>query len=518
MAANTPTFTTSGPAGGGTSSTAGSGVGTTQWANLDATQIGNEPFDSFWGSNPTELSNAWQVPTSALSIPSGASQQIPTALVRESISQPIQMMQLYYKFEHGEPLSEHDVETASRLGGSTAHAAQLMYADQRDPKNVTPAEAASAGKFQPAGMNERPSAKAEYENADPLTVAAAAKGDKAAKAKLAADARNAPRELTSTPSEVVGRHGASRGKVKVDKKTAAALAQANAEIIKKVSGLLGFNWDPADANQKIGSSVAAKLQNSGYAVTSSMTAAQMLNVVNSPKTQPAVTIPQGMTAGQYIQNLAQLSPQQLQGLQQQMFAQGLFDTSYTTGGKAYTPGVLDSATILAFRNALHVASDNNVSLQTVIGSNLPMGTSAYGSDFGSSSSLPGSGSATYVPQASSAQTFKPLQAAFENELGRGPTQGEVGKFTQQYDTTQQDAAKWAIDHGQSPQTATDLQTGIPYIDTTPTVTNAASTDAMMSNPVEYQATGIANAFSMLMKLVDRSGVGALDTPGAVRTH
>lgn len=304
------------------------------------------------------------------------------------------------------------------------------------------------------------------------------------------------------------------------KQSSAAIGKATTEIAERLNNL-GINPEAlADPKtSKVPAPVANMLQNAGYAVTKNMTLEDMLNETTGPKAQqPLPDMSQQMTVGQYVQALGNLSKAQITQLQASMFNAGLYDPSYydptATTSKAYTQGVMDTATIMAFRNAMQVAFKTGQPLEQVIGGNLPMpAANATPTTPTPAGSLPGTSSTSDVPQTQSSQLQDPLIKAFQAALGRNPTQQELQQFTSSYNEAQVEASKWATDNGQSPQTNVDLQSGVPYLLTAPTATAAAAADAMNANPVEYNAHGIANAFGMLMNLVDRQGTSAFTTPG-----
>lgn len=297
-----------------------------------------------------------------------------------------------------------------------------------------------------------------------------------------------------------------------------AKAAANAAINEIGTRLNHVGITPEDlvnfSTSKVPPKFATMLQNAGYAVTKNMSFTDMLGETSGPKAQqPLPTMSQGMSVGQYVQGLGNLSKDQITQLQQSMWNSGLYDSGYYSGeSKAYTKGVLDTGTILAFRKAMQLSLQSNTPLESVIGGNLPLPQTATPATQ-NSGPLPGTASTSYVPQTQQSQLQSPLIKAFEAALGRAPSEQELANFTSSYNQEQANASKYMVDQGQSPQTAIDLQTGVPYLPTTPTASAAAEANAMNSNPVEYQAHGIANAFGLLMNLVDRSGTSAFTTPG-----
>lgn len=115
--------------------------------------------------------------------------------------------------------------------------------------------------------------------------------------------------------------------------------------------------------------------------------------------------------------------------------------------------------------------------------------------------------------ATTAQTQQPLINAFVAALGRNPSQTELDNFTATYQGELEAGNTKLAEHGLSPGGEVDYTTGIPFVQGTPTVSAAATNYAEDQDPTEYQAHNVANAFGLLMNLVDRSGTSSLDTLG-----
>jgi hypothetical protein len=257
------------------------------------------------------------------------------------------------------------------------------------------------------------------------------------------------------------------------------------------------------------------MQNAGYGVTSAMSLSQALDAASGkgPQGIPQADAATNLTVGQYLQQMGKMSKAQIYQLQQQLFHGGFYDPTYTDGTKSYTQGVLDVGTVEAMRTAMLTtleqnASGNNVTLEQVI--NNP---SQFAATLNSAGALPGTTKGSTVPMATDAQTQEPLIAAAAKELGRNPTQAELTAFTAKYNAELQAGSKTLTLAGQNPQGIVDYQSGIPFVQGTPTVTAAADQYFQNTNPTEYQGHNVADAFGMLMNLVDRRGVSALDTPG-----
>jgi hypothetical protein len=309
-----------------------------------------------------------------------------------------------------------------------------------------------------------------------------------------------------------------------------AITKAQNEIAVRLHSTVGL---PPTAlgkeglNAKVPASFAATMQNAGYAVTKNMTVKQALGAAQSVVGggQPPTSMQGDMTVAQYTQSLASMSKSQITQLQQQLYNNGFYDSEYYGGTdtdkgadtKEYTQGVLDTGTILAFRKAIlqtlvDQKQGKNVTLdQTINGGastnpalgNVPVtgGTSTQ------------SASTVTAPMATDAQTQQPLINAFVAAIGRNPSQQELSAFTSTYENELLQGNKTLAEQGLSPEGAVDYSSGVPFVQGVPTVAAAATNYAEDTDPVAYQGHNIADAFGLLMNLVDRQGTSSLDTLG-----
>jgi hypothetical protein len=237
------------------------------------------------------------------------------------------------------------------------------------------------------------------------------------------------------------------------------------------------------------------------------------------------TLQGDMTVSQYITSLAGLPKGQLIQLQQQLYNNSFYDSTYYGGTdtakgadtKAYTQGMLDTGTILAFRKAiLQTLVDQkrgkNVTLNQVINggasTNPALGNAPITA--GTSTQTASTGTA---PMATDAQTQQPLINAFVAAIGRNPSQQELSAFTSTYENELLQGNKTLAEQGLSPEGAVDYSSGVPFVQGVPTVAAAATNYAEDTDPVAYQGHNIADAFGLLMNLVDRQGTSSLDTLG-----
>lgn len=310
-----------------------------------------------------------------------------------------------------------------------------------------------------------------------------------------------------------------------------AITAAQNEIAARLVGTVGLKPEDlgkAGLNTKVPKTFASTMQNAGYAVTANMTVKQALGAAQSSELATGggpTSAQSSMTVAQYVQSLASMSKAQLTQLQQSLYNGGFYDSTYyggtdTTKGastKEYTQGVLDTGTMLAFRKAiLQTLADQkqgkNVTLDQVVTGgastnpalgNLPLtgGTSTSAA------------STSTVPMATTVQTQQPLINAFVAALGRNPSQSELAAFTSTYQNELEQGSKTLAESGLSPNGIVDYSTGIPFVQGTPTVAAAATNYAETQDSTEYQAHNVADAFGLLMNLVDRQGTSSLDTPG-----
>lgn len=429
-------------------------LGTANVGTSDAsTQIENGSPANLFSQNPTIMASSWDLPANvgALRLNTGNSTTAPvSSQTRTKVSDGITMLNLYDKLDSGTPLTNAEVSAATKLGGPVARAAQLVGTSK--PKKA------------PKGLSG-----------------------------AVTDAKN---ELAQRLYSTVGIGPEDLGK--------------------------------AGMNSPVPKGFAATMQNAGYGVTKAMTVKQALTAAQSVAagSPPPTTAKSNVTVSQYIQGLQSMSKSQLTQLQQSLYTGGFYDDTYyggtdsTTGAspKEYTQGVLDTGTILAFRQAIlqtlvDQQSGKSVTLDGVITGgastnpalgNVPVTSGTSSDDISKTAS---------VPLATEAQTQAPLINAFVAALGRNPSQAELAAFTNAYQGQLEAGSKTLTEAGENPSGVVDYSSGIPFVQGTPTVSAAATNFAQDQDSTEYQAHNVANAFGLLMNLVDRSGTSSLDTPG-----
>lgn len=449
------------------------------------TTISEQPLGGLLSSDPTEMATAWDLPQNvgALRLPSGEASSKPAdPKALSAVQQGVQMLTLYAKFESGTPLTQAELQAATALGGPVARAAQLL-----GKGTVIPGHPAIPGK----------------------------------PGKLGSGVTDLPTSLNGMsqdqlPGATAG-IPATKDKVTPAKGTAKALVDANKELAQRMESTLGLT--PAELSAQglkglVPKQVAATMQNAGYGVTAQMTLAQALNVASGQGgSTPMPTIAGNQTVGQYIQGLGQLSKSQLYTMQQALYHGGFYDESYYSG-KDYTQGVLDTGTILAFRKAILSTLESNAkgtpaSLeQTIAG-----GASAFPVIGGAG--LPAdTTAATHTPQANPTQLQGTLENAFQAALGRAPSQSELQAFTNSYQGQLNAGSASLAKAGGTPSGFIDQSTGIPFLPQTPTASQAATSYVQNTDSTAYEGHNVADAFGMLMNLIDRPSTSSLDTVGA----
>jgi hypothetical protein len=467
MAPNEAPLTFTSGASGATFNAATGALG-----GLNTTTLGQTPPEALYSTDATVAASAWQLPQNAgsLRLPSGVGTTTPVnPKTRADLSQAVDMIQILDRLQSNQPLTPAELRAAATMGPVVSRAAEML-----GRRKDVPAKPPKKGPLETSVVN--------------------------------GTATVAPSETKGSPAKTV-----------LPKGTKQAVNEATTEIAHRLEAKTGITAEELTKNgmgAPVPERFASMMQNAGYAVTKTMNVGQALQAANSqgPLATPSPDISAGLTVGQYIQQLAHMPKAQIYQLQQSLFNGGFYDPAYSDGSKKYTQGVLDVGTIEAMRTAIlqtlqQHAAGKNTSLEQVIGAG------QAGNTIGSLGSTTGTNSTQPIPVATQAQTQQPLINAFVAALGRAPSQAELQAFTSSYTSQLQAGNKNAVESGLSPSGMVDYQTGIPFINGVPTVSAAASQYAENKDPNEYQGHNIADAFGMLMNLVDRQGVSALDTPG-----
>lgn len=444
------------------------------------THLGETPIGAFASPNPTEMASAWGLPPNvgALRLPSGVSVTHPaTGKARTRLSQGMSMLELYGKLaDPRASISAADLNAAEQIGGPVARAAELV--------------------------------RAEHPSTTPRQTGAG---------------------ISSTADSVGGTERAEHVDRPAVKK---ARAEAVAELGKRLTATLGLSpKDLSDLTAKAPRNLVSQMQNAGYAVTSRMTLGDAIGAMTKSSKNAEIPSPEGsrnLTVAQYIQSLTDgsLSRTDLEHLQKALYMGGFYDSDYyegtsAAGAKNYTRGQLTAGTMLAFRSAIlqtltESAKGKHTSLAQVIGGGI--GATGHASTVlgtGATGSLTGAKPTTPVPMATPQELQSTLETAMENYLGRLPTQQELSQFTQYYSGLMAQGSKTLLEEGENPggMGYVTYQTGIPYLPKVPTASQAAEQWTQNANSTEYHARNIADAYGMLMNLVDRQNVSAYTTPG-----
>lgn len=221
-----------------------------------------------------------------------------------------------------------------------------------------------------------------------------------------------------------------------------------------------------------------------------------------PGAEKDQTIPITKAATQFMN----MTTSQLSALQQQLYDGGFYDqdvyskdSSTSASGKApaYTPGHLDGYTMQAIGALLSQAAGAYKSGQKVTWQQYLQDADQSVAAKGGIASILGT-VPTSVDVATSDQLLTSLQSAFQQKLGRLPTQAELNAFTDQFDQMQQQH------YDPTQEIGTDLSTGIPLIPDVPTASEGASAFAQ-SDQTEYLAHSMANAGALVLNAINRSG-------------
>ena len=209
------------------------------------------------------------------------------------------------------------------------------------------------------------------------------------------------------------------------------------------------------------------------------------------------------------------TPEKINQLQSQLEAAGYFTQGQQPGSSGrYTPGNFDGATQMAVGSLLSdTAKANNVVGGQVKGKavtwldTIEEHIASVNAQGGIDEILKRNRAA--IPQATESQLASPAMSAFQAELGRGATAGELSDLTSKFDTQQ--VNKYA---GMAPGTymSGDPTTGIQSAPGVATPTAAAAQYAQQNGGAEFFAHSMMNARSMLSDLI--SGNGNIAQTGA----
>lgn len=278
------------------------------------------------------------------------------------------------------------------------------------------------------------------------------------------------------------------------------------QVTKALVKQLGITGKPAgiqaltDISEKLG--VNADIKGYGpWAGVAEKLGVHLVNTGAGPEKDQTMPITQ--VAGQFLN----MTSSQLSALQQQLYDGGFYDqavydkgTSSTgASGKApvYTPGHLDGYTMQAIGTMLSQAGGAYKAGKKVSWQQYLQDADQNVSDHGGIASILGTVPSS-VDVATSGQLLSSLQSAFQQKLGRLPTQAELDAFTGQFDQMQQEH------YDPTQAIGTDLSTGIPLIPNVPTASEGASAFAQ-SDQTEYLAHNMANAGALVLNAINRGG-------------
>jgi hypothetical protein len=209
-------------------------------------------------------------------------------------------------------------------------------------------------------------------------------------------------------------------------------------------------------------------------------------------------------------NLAQIQTQLYDG---GFYSGSAYDDPTTA---AFTPGHLDPQTMEAIGTALtYTAEYNKQNPQSPV----TWEEAVKSQDFdvgaaGGISTLQGGGPAK-IPSATEAQLSIPLQSASEAQLGMLPDQAQLSQFTSEFDASQAAHAGQALGTNTAEQqgptgtneipsdasAGTEYGTGVTIVPGMPSSSTAAAEFAQSSDPDQYLAHRVANAYGMILNSV-----------------
>lgn len=467
------------------------------------TTVTETPTSDLGSPTPSVMLSAWGLPQNvgALQLPTGTTD--PRAATEKdltSVQRGVAMLSLYGTFASGRKLTPQELKAAQQLGGNVARAAEMVGVGQPAQRQQQPQE---IGKVTNTGVLTEEPLKTV-----PSGTVLTAKGHKAPKAK---------EPTTPTGENPSFQHPTAQEPAKHGKDTQEAIAAAQAELEQRLHTALGVTPTELTTNAKVPKKLATMMQNAGYGVTQNMTLGKALGVVSGsgPTSTPSSTVTTPVTVAQQIQALMHTTNKtQITSLQNALYQGGFYDEEYTTGKKAVTKGQLTTGTVLAYRSAiLQTLTQRAHGKQVTLDQVIQAGDSTNAGVLGT---IPVSTTGkTAIEYATPQQMQSTLESAMESYLGRLPTSQELNEFAHYYDQLQQTGNKSLAEEGEDPGGLgyVTYETGVPYMPKVPTPAQAAEQWAQTQNPVAFKAQKVANAYGMLMNLVDRQGESALDTVG-----
>lgn len=517
-AASTPGSSSAGPV-------APTGITNIILTSTTISSMENSPVGLFFNPTPSIRNSVWHMTTHMFQTVMGTyqSEHTPsTHTLRRNLTRGMKMLELYGKLKSGAPLSRADVQAAQEFGGPVARAAELIGMEKaQHPQHVYGMTIAPSTPERPSGRGGKAEGTQGPRSVEGTVVTKQREELALAKEKgkptvIGGGRRTGPTVLEEPPNRKRARQ------------------EAIAELLSRIHTTLGLTQkELANIGGPVSKSLTTMMQNAGYYVRSNMTLAQAIGAMSKGATAqtPGTLATTPRTVGEYVQNLAtgKMTGTQIWSLQKALYRGGFFDNEYYGAGpvpRSYTSKQLTGGTIYAFRTAVEMTATWNAHhpkrqrtvMDTIQGGAGPYEPTVKGNQYGGvypTGTPTGKVPHTTVYVATPQEALKPLESAFATYLGRLPSQKELQQFTAYYTSLMQTANKQMVDRGLNPlgQGYVTYTSHIPFVPHVPSVGAAAEAWAQQQNPTEYQARNVADAYGMLMNLIDRQNVSAYTTPG-----